>query len=438
MPLDTKGKSSTNLYRELLAAKLPGTANRPAVRTAEDRLSYGALDRAVREIRAHLVTSGVVAGDRVSLRIPNSPALIAAALAVAAEGAIAVPVDPQSSAVRASWIDEATTPRLSLTTDRSESESTAASALRLALDPGSGAVTGTLEQGRAVVSGRRQTAGLAPPAVILFSSGSTGRPKGVVLTHEAVIWSARSLSNLFGFTAAHRELIFAPLAHSGAWQRATATLAAGGEICLFEGPLTVAHLLEATHQLAATGFYTPPHLARYLLNADASRARAGLATIRNLEIGSAAITADELASLLALLPGTDIYVHYGLTECSRATVLDARTHTHKLSSVGRPRPGVDIAIADETGRRLGPGQVGQILVRGPQMAQAYWGEPELTARTLVDGWLATGDYGAVDGEGFLTYHGRRDDLINCSGYTFFPTEVETELGPLPGVAEYLG
>src|SRR5207249_3489535 len=94
-------------------------------------------------------------------------------------------------------------------------------------------------------------------------------------------------------------------------------------------------------------------------------------------------------------------------------------------------------ICDESGQSLPIGQPGQIFLRGPQQTEGYFGLPELNRERFQDGWVITGDYGFLDAEGFLTLRGRRDDLITSAGFHFFPAEVETELGPVPGVLEYL-
>jgi acyl-CoA synthetase (AMP-forming)/AMP-acid ligase II len=273
--------------------------------------------------------------------------------------------------------------------------------------------------------------------LILFSSGSTGRPKGVVLDHRHLLATARNLSTVFGLGPDHRELIICPLCHSDGWQRCAATWLAGGCVVPSEGMLSVHGLLEDVARLGITGFFTPPPLVRLLFRLGPERLRAGLATCRSIELGSAPLAASELDQLCALVPEARVFFHYGLTECSRAVILDARAHPDKRGTVGRPAPGVELAIVGENRRRLATGQSGEIYLRGPQLARGYWGEPALDRERFCDGWLATGDHGVLDGDGFLTLLGRRDDLITCGGHHYFPAEVELQLGPQDGVVDYL-
>jgi long-chain acyl-CoA synthetase len=174
-----------------------------------------------------------------------------------------------------------------------------------------------------------------------------------------------------------------------------------------------------------------------LLASPADKVRDGLQDCRAIEIGSAAINEDELQAFIALVPHTRVYVHYGLTECSRAAVLDAASYLDKLATVGRPLPGVEVKIVDVEGCTLHGRQNGQILLRGPQLTSGYWQQPELNQQRFVDGWLATGDYGFIDEAGFLTMLGRHDDMINCGGHCYFPDEVEQVLGTPPGIEQYL-
>jgi long-chain acyl-CoA synthetase len=174
-----------------------------------------------------------------------------------------------------------------------------------------------------------------------------------------------------------------------------------------------------------------------MLKARAEKVRAALAGCRSIEIGSAPLASDELEEWLERARGASVFVHYGLTECSRAVILDTRRRPDKLDSVGCPAPGVELAVRDSSGRSLEAGETGQIHLRGPQLADGYWNLPDQNALRFRDGWLATGDEGRVDADGYLTFLGRKDDLITSGGYSFFPAEVETELGSVADVAQYL-
>ena len=399
---------------------------RPALHEGDARVDYGTLVDLVEQTARDLRAAGVGAGERVVLLLPNGIEHVVAFLAASAAGATVVPCDPAAGAERLARVIEETSPRLCLLPPRAAAPE-GAPVQRFAIDAA---------QRRPQLSSpvREAAAHPAAAALVRFTSGSTGRPKGVVLESEPQLWTARLLCSEFGLDADHRELIVAPMFHSGGWQRVAATLVGGGCVVIAQQPVSLPALLDDVVALEVAGFFATPPLVRVLLAAGDKAARA-LAACRTLEIGSAALGAHELAQFLELVPGARVFVHYGLTECSRALILDARAHPDKLDTVGRPARGVELAIRTDEG--CPDDASGQVFLRGPQLARSYWRRPDLDAECFVDGWLATRDYGRVDADGFLTLHGRRDDRINSGGYSFFPAEAEAELGPVDGVAQYL-
>jgi long-chain acyl-CoA synthetase len=360
------------------------------------------------------------------LCLPNSVEFVVSFLSVVAAGGLVVPVDAGAGPERLRGVARDVRPRL---------------LLRSAADRGwpAGVEGGPTGAARAGPPGavRRRAVPPRADAAILFSAGSTGRPKGAVLGHDQFLAIARTLVRIVGMGPRHRELVLSPMTHSGGWQRVTATLLAGGCVFVFEGTLSIPAVLEEVERHAITGFFAAPPLLRVLLRTREEKARRALRTLRSIESASAPLLPGELERLLRLLPGTSLFFQYGLTECSRAFILDARAHPDRLDTVGLPTPGVRARIVDEAGRRVPAGQEGEIILRAPQRARRYWGRAALTRDRMRGGWLRTGDFGSLDRDGFLRYLGRRDDRINCGGFSFFPAEVERELGGVDGVRDYL-
>ena len=435
MNVRTATSSPTNLLAHL--AWRTDLHARPAFAVGEASLSYGDLLDLVRAIAERLLDFGVAPGDRVLLLLPNCVEHVAALLAVASVCGIAVPLDPDSGAARLAHVIDETDPRLCLVLEGADAP------------PRVQCVTCRVDLSAPSVrfspaprAHRRSSAALPPVdpdeiALLRYSSGTTGVPKGVPLTHGQILWTASTLATIYGLDAGHRDYVVSPMGHSGSWQRVAMTLANGGGVVLAQGLVSLAAILEDIESFAVTGFYMPPPLMRMLLKASPDRVRRALAGCRSIESGSASLSAEELRHLMDLAPAARVFFHYGLTECSRAVILDARSHPDKLETVGRPTTGVELLLRGDDGRPAGPGQSGQILLRGPQLATSYWNRPELTKESYIDGWFATGDYGQLDGDGFLTFLGRRDDLINSAAYSFFPAEVELELGPVDGAAQYV-
>ncbi len=409
----------------------------PAIQLGRETLTYAGLSLLVESAAQHFSALGVRSGHRVLLVLPNSPEYVVGILAVTSLGALAVPIPEDTGPQRLAYIVETSRPHLCLLAeDSSLPPPVRTIRVRVELTTPKLIFSDDPDPQNQDEPTASQPTGDSP-AFILFSSGSTGQPKGIVLRHRHLLAAARNLATVCGLAQDHRELIISRMCHSGAWQRVAATLLGAGCLVLPQGPLVVSGLLEDIEQHAITGFYTPPPLVRYLLMTSRDKVRSATATCRSIEIGSAPLAGTELREVMTIIPTARIFVHYGLTECSRAVILDARGYPGKLHTVGKASPGVEVAICEEDGRHLGPGQVGQILLRGAQQTESYWNRPDLGEEVFRAGWLYTGDYGSLDEDGFLTFVGRKDELITSSGYAFYPAEVETELGPVEGVAQYL-
>ena len=415
----------------------PERRSRPALATRDAVIPYHELTRSVQHAAQRLQAMGVRPGDPVMLALPNSPAQLVTTLALMSLGTTIVPVGANESPARFERLLVECAPAFCLADPESGLSIHGLDTIGeldlpepvLLFSPaparGSGETT------------RAGSTGAEPPAFIRFSSGSTGRPKGIVLSRRQVVWMARNLSEIYGLDGDHRELLISSMALSDGWQRVAATLFAGGCLSITEETPTVSGILDAIAEYRITGFFTPPPLVRMMLAGDEEPMRDGLAGCRSLEIGSAPLTASELERFMTLVPEARVFVHYGLTECSRAVILDTRRFPAKLGTVGNAAPGVKVKIVSGGREECPPGKAGEIYLQGPQLADGYWGRPELNAERFVDGWLATGDIGRLDEDGFLSFLGRSDDRLNVGGFSFFPAEVESVLGPVQGVAQYL-
>lgn len=428
-PAMNEGAPET-LFGQLAARHAEAGAARAALVTPRGTLSYGQCVECASAIASQLVAVGIRRGDRVLVVFPNGPEQVLSVLAVSRIGAIAVPCAPDTAAERLVYIAEHTRAAHALCAVDAPTLATPSTPIALAWDPP------RVNVGAPAIGHEPPASAADAPALILFSSGSTGRPKGVVLRNRHLLWTTRALVDKYRIGADHQELLICPLSHSDGWDRVSATLYAGGAVVMPEGLLSLSGIFEDCVTYGVTGFFTPPPLIRLMLASDPDRVRRALASCRSLEIGSASIAPEELRAFLDLVPTSQLFLHYGLTESSRAVILEARAAPDKLATVGRPW-GVNIAIRDARGHAVSPGVTGQIFLQGPQTVDSYWGQPELTKERFVDDWFVTGDLGSIDADGFVTFAGRGDEMITSAGYHYFPAEVETDLGPVEGVVEYL-
>ena len=277
-------------------------------------------------------------------------------------------------------------------------------------------------------------------AGIFYTGGTTGFPKGVMLSHANLL--ASSLSFWLSMPEMPRHVTYlhvAPMFHlADASQTIGVTLQQGTHMFMpFFDPAELAETMIA-HQV--TDIILVPTMIEQLLNAACSRP-ATFGSLRRLIYGGSPISPATLARLRAIAPHVDLAQCYGQTEMAPTiTVLTPADHRsasdndNRLSSAGRPAFDVDIRIVDADGKRLPVGQVGLIVARGRNAMLGYWERDEQTRATLTDGWVATGDAGYVDADGFLYLVDRYKDMIVSGGENVYSVEVERALSLHPAVA----
>lgn len=267
------------------------------------------------------------------------------------------------------------------------------------------------------------------PAWIVFTSGSTGRPKGAVLTHASLLAAVEAAAAARPVREDDCYLYPFPLFHVSAYNLLIQQRA-GRPVVLLR-TFDAAEVLDACRERGVTTMSLAPTMIAMLLEHPGFE-RDALAGVRTIGYGASAISEHLLRRVLA---STDVGLSqgYGMTELSgNACFLDAEGHRlaattrpDLLRSAGRPAPGVEIRLAND----------GEILVRAPQVMAGYWEEPELTAATIVDGWLHTGDVGRFDAEGHLSIVDRTKDLIVSGGENVASREVEDALASHPAVRQ---
>jgi long-chain acyl-CoA synthetase len=273
-------------------------------------------------------------------------------------------------------------------------------------------------------------------AMIVYTSGSTGRPKGVLLSHDNLLSNLRASNSLMGLSAADSILVVVPLSFIHGRMQLLLHAMIGGTAAFSAGfqypQKIVAELLE--HRV--TGFSgVPYHVTALLERGGLGRRR--LPDLRYVLVTGGALSAVTLRALTAALAGVAIHVAYGLTEASpRVTHLGAPDLLARPSCSGRPVPGVRVEILDEDGTPLGPGEVGEVVVSGPNVMRGYVSGDEVALGAIdLEGRLRTGDLGRLDGDGFLYVVGRKSEMIKTAGERVFPREIEEIIDAHPAVRE---
>ena len=433
-------KQAENLFSRLFANP-EFAGSRDTLRFADQTVSRNELREMVATTAAALQAHGVSKGERVAIVLGNTPEYIVAFFAVTALGGIVVSIDSRIGAERLRIVTADTRPICCLQTQDLEA-TREIDVPRLELNVELATQSVFLGRNLCVASldllQNPADVSMEDPALILFSAGSTGHPKGVVLRHGGLFRTARTVSESIGLKPDHHDLILSPMTHSGGWQRVTGTILSGGCVVLPEvGMFSIPGLLNDIERNDVNGFFTTPPFIRMMLNTAPEKFQNRVPSLRSIEIASAPLSAAELQQLLDLFPHINVFFQYGSTECSRALILDSRARTDKLHTVGVPTHGVKVRICDENGEDVPVGKKGEVLMDAEQMSTGYFERPDLDAERFRKGWLVTGDYGFLDDEGFLTLLGRADDMINCGGHSYFPAEVEIELGAIEGIDTFL-
>jgi acyl-CoA synthetase (AMP-forming)/AMP-acid ligase II len=276
-------------------------------------------------------------------------------------------------------------------------------------------------------------------AALIYTSGSTGRPKGVMLTHLNIISAATSITSYLENTSEDIVLSVLPLAFDYGLYQLLMMFKVAGTLLLEDSFVFPALIVDQLIKEKITGFPIVPTIAAILLQMDLSSY--SFHNLRYISNTAAALPMEHINKLRKLFPATRLYSMYGLTECKRVSYLPPEQLDLRPNSVGRGMPNEEVYLVDGTGHRVGPGVVGELVIRGSNVMKGYWELPEETDRCLKSGpvlgekVLYSGDLFTSDEEGYLYFVGRKDDIIKTRGEKVSPREVEEAIYSLDGVAE---
>jgi amino acid adenylation domain-containing protein len=277
-------------------------------------------------------------------------------------------------------------------------------------------------------------------AAIIYTSGSTGEPKGVMLTHRNMLTAATSITTYLENTEDDVILGVLPLAFDYGLYQMIMAFRTGARLVLERSFAFPGQVLSLMVQEKVTGFPGVPTIFATISGLK-SLQQYDLSAIRYVTNTAAALPVKHILMLRELFPKARIYSMYGLTECKRCTYLPPKDIDRKPESVGIAIPNTELWLVDEDGNKLGPNQVGQLVIRGATVMKGYWEKPEATARKIKPGPLPgetvlwTGDYCRLDDEGYLYFVARMDDVIKSRGEKVAPKEVENALVNIAGVKE---
>ncbi|TDV47907.1 fatty acid--CoA ligase [Actinophytocola oryzae] len=420
------------------AARRPDTA---AIICEGRRIDYATLHRVTNQVAHGIQAAGVRAGDRIAYLGKETEQFYELLFAAAKTGAVLVPINWRLAADEVEHILRDSGSVL-LFAD------TEAMAVAQRLRPELPKLTNVipLESGFTAWLATHPDVNLLArvtpdtPLVQMYTSGTTGLPKGVVLAHRSFFAVRNALSTAgldwIDWREGDRSLIGMAGFHIGGIWWATQGFAAGVTNVVVR-EFTPAGAVELIRTLGVTTACMVPAMLRLLL-AEPGVTSADFTTLRKVIYGGAPISAALLARCVEGF-GCEFAQIYGLTETGNtAMCLPPADHTPeggKMQAAGRPYPGFEVKVADSEGNPLPTGEIGEVWLKTPAAMLEYWNLPDATAKTLVDGWVVTGDAGVLDEDGYLFIRDRIKDMIIVAGENVYPAEVEHVIGRHPKVAE---
>ena len=412
------------------------------------RMTYADLEALANRLANALMAHDVHRGDRVAIYLANCAEAVIAIFAALKAGAIFTCINSTTKFDKLSYIlnDCRATALVSHTSRRDMLARLCAQVPSLKFV----ALAGAEEDEKNMVS-LPQIFQESPPhrppprgididlAAIIYTSGSTGRPKGVMCTHLNMVSASTSITQYLENVPEDIIINVLPLSFDYGLYQVLMAFQVGATLVLERGFAYPAAILNRIEEERVTGLPGVPTIFAMLLQMDLSRW--DLTSLRYLTNTAAALPVTHIQQLRKAFPQAKLYSMYGLTECKRVSYLPPEELDRRPGSVGIAIPNTEVWIEDEEGRRVGPGEVGELVVRGSHVMQGYWELPEETARTFRPGrypgerLLYTGDLFTMDEEGFLYFVSRKDDIIKSRGEKVSPKEVEDVLYRLDGVIE---
>jgi acyl-CoA synthetase (AMP-forming)/AMP-acid ligase II len=428
---------------EMIAIHAQDTPDAIAITApAAKPLSYQALNLLVQDTVSALNKLGVGRGDRVGIVLPNCPEMASAFVAIAS-GCTAAPLN---MAYRADefefYLSDLKAKALvvasgSDTPARSVAAKLGIAILELTPHPENGAgsftLSGTAHSGKPIANG-----GLAQTgdiALILHTSGTTSRPKIVPLTHKNVCASARNISATLKLQQDDRELHVMPLFHiHGLIAGVLAPMAVGSQIFCTPG-FNALKFFAWMKECRPTWYTAVPTMHQTIL----SRAAGNMDVIesnplRFLRSSSSSMPTQVIAELEKVF-NAPLIESYGMTEASHQMASNPLPPAKRIPGSVGIAAGPEIAIMDNDGKLLGPGVIGEVVIRGENVTLGYENNPKANAEAFVNGWFRTGDQGSLTSDGYLTLTGRVKEIINRGGEKISPLEVDEVLMHHPAVMQ---
>lgn len=425
---------------DLLLAAADEHADRIAIVDGENRHSYRQLLAATDALATAMIDAGVRTGDRVGIYQQKSWECIVAMLAASQAGAAFVNLNPALKAAQIEYIARDCNLRL-LVADTDKLDELDPELVPATFHKGPAPLrAGSIDLATILAGGgrgERRRLIETDLGTILYTSGSTGMPKGVAFSQRNLVVGAEIVTSYLENTPDDRILSVLPFSFDYGLNQLMCSILVGATLVVQRSQLP-GDLIRSLRQHEITGVAGVPPVWSLLLRMSKSLEAEPLPALRYITNSGGRIPQPHLDSLRRLLPGTKIFLMYGLTEAFRSTYLPPDQLDRGSECIGRPVPNTEILVIRD-GRACAPGEVGELVHRGPTVALGYWGNQEATDRVYrpnptappellqVERVVYSGDLVRMDQEGYLYFVGRNDAMIKSGGFRISPEEVENLL-----------
>lgn len=438
-------------FLEESAIKYP---DKTALVTNEGRFTYAEIDEMANKTANALLAEGLEKGDRAAIYMDNSLEAVASIFGVLKAGGIFLVINPTTKTEKLTYI---------LNNCRAKVVVSSANKLPVITDACNNApllknvylagnnipsVKGFCKKVHSLKEIYNGANGHPPDsratskdlAALIYTSGSTGNPKGVMMTHRNMVAAADSITAYLENRSDDVILNTLPISFDYGLYQVIMAFKVGATV-IMEKTFTYSYkVIDTIIREKVTGFPIVPTISAIILQMDDIKKK-NFDHLRYISNTAAALPVAHIQKLRGFFPKTKIYSMYGLTECKRVSYLSPDQLDVRPTSVGKAMPDTEAYIVDESGNRVGPNIIGELVVRGPSVMRGYWEMPEETAKILRPGpntsemVLYTGDLFKMDDGGYLYFVSRKDDIIKSRGEKVSPKEIENILYKIEGVTE---
>ncbi|MCX5706561.1 MAG: long-chain fatty acid--CoA ligase [Candidatus Omnitrophica bacterium] len=437
-----------NHLGELLTLSSRKHPHRQAIIFGSKKITYHNLNELSNQIASGLIELGINKQDKVALFLDNCPEFVISYFAILKAGAVVVPINYMFKIEEAKQILEDSSAKAIIT---SRSYIDMAEELRLRLDSLKFIISTAKTRGDVIDlhklrnphTERLNKLSILPNdlAVILYTSGTTGFPKGAMLSHYNLISNAYDSSQVIKVSHKDTVICILPLFHSfAATVCMNLPLLIGAKIVIMKSIKSFKRIIRAIRKNRVSLFVGIPSIFNILKDFKLPKIIGSLLIrlfnpVKLCVSGAAALPSETLRGFekkfrIPLLEG------YGLTEASPVVTLNPLYGKRKAGSIGLSiSKNIELKVVDEQGKTLKTREVGELLVKGPNVMLGYYNQKEATAETIKDGWLYTGDMAKFDAEGYCYIAGRKKEMVNVRGLNVYPREIEEVLYHNPKIKE---